>query len=359
MCNDNIYADLIPLGWNAFFEEHFAPHLKNTLRPGRVVREDRNLYVVSCGPQQYRAEVTGRFRRDAGSRADFPAVGDWVALSMEAEDSNARIHAVLTRQSCFSRKAVLSGGMPDTGGRTDEQVLAANIDTVFLVTGLDGNFSLRRIERYVAVAYNSAADPVIILNKADLCDNPDERVQAVKNVAVGVPIVALSAATGDGLDALGDYLSVGRTVAFLGSSGVGKSTMINSLLGEERLATREVREFDSKGRHTTSHRQLIVLPGGGVVIDTPGLREIQLWGDDEGLRQVFDDIESLARECRFTDCRHTGEPDCAIQKALDTGELDAGRYANYVKMRKEAAHLARRQSVKAARQQERDRDRRY
>jgi len=253
----------------------------------------------------------------------------------------------------------VSGGMPDTGGKTDEQVLAANVDTVFLVSGLDANFNIRRIERYVTVAYNSSATPVIILNKADLCEDIDDRLAEVESIAVGVDILALSAATGSGLDSLKKYLSVGKTVAFLGSSGVGKSTIINGLLDEERFKTNAVREDDGRGRHTTTHRELVVLPEGGVVIDTPGMREIQLWSDDDGLSRAFDDIESLARHCRFHDCAHTTEPGCAIAAALESGELDASRFNNYLKLQKEIAHLARRQDIKTRRSTERARDKRY
>ncbi|UCG60429.1 MAG: ribosome small subunit-dependent GTPase A [Candidatus Zixiibacteriota bacterium] len=359
MSNDNLYSNLIPLGWNQYFKEHFAPYREQGMIPGRIEREHKNLYSVAFDQGQINAEVSGRFRNAAQSRADFPAVGDWVAMKTSPGDGNAIIHAILPRISCFSRKAILSGGMPDTGGKTDEQVLAANIDTVFLVSGLDGDFNLRRIERYVITAYNSGATAVIVLNKADLCDDIDERIQAVESVAVGVPVLTLSAATGDGLDGVGQYVTVGKTIAFMGSSGVGKSTIINALLGEERLATNTVREYDSKGRHTTSHRELIVLPEGGIVIDTPGMRELQLWGDENGLGHVFDDIETLARQCRFDDCSHTNEPGCAVLAAIDGGQLDRGRFANYLKLQKEIRHMQRRKNVALSRRRERARDKRY
>lgn len=359
MCNDKTQSNLIRLGWNEHFREHFASYESQAMIPGRIEREDRNLYWVACDSQRVRAEVSGKFRNDARSRADFPAVGDWVALKPSPGDSPAIIHALLPRTSCFSRKAILSGGMPDTGGVTDEQVLAANVDTVFLVSGLDGDFNIRRIERYVTVAYNSGASAVIVLNKADLCDDLDQRVSDVEAVAIGVPILTLSAATGDNLGSVDDYISIGKTVAFLGSSGVGKSTIINALLGEERLETRVVSDHLSKGRHTTTHRELIVLPDGGIVIDTPGMREIQLWGDENGLQQAFSDIESLAEHCRFDDCSHSTEPGCAIHAALETGELDPGRFENYIKLRKEIRHLERRKNKAVSRRDERARDKRY
>ncbi len=359
MCNDNQYAGLTPLGWNEHFQKHFAPYRDQGMIPGRVEREDRNLYLVASGTAQLRAEVSGRFRNDAQSRADFPAVGDWVAMKTPPGDGNAIIHGVLPRTSCFSRKAVMSGGMPDTGGKTDEQVLASNVDTVFLVSGLDGDFNLRRIERYVTVAYNSGASAVIVLNKADLCDDLDERISAVESVAIGIPVLTLSAASGDGLADLRHHVRKGKTVAFLGSSGVGKSTIINALLGENRLETREVSEYDSRGRHTTARRELIVLPDGGIVIDTPGMREIQLWGDENGVRQAFDDIEAIAQNCRFPDCSHTREPGCAVMAAIDDGQLDRGRFANYLKLQKEVRHLQQRKNVALSRRRERARDRRY
>ncbi len=359
MCKDNHVATLTQLGWTGHFEEHFAPFAGDGMAPGRIIREDRNLYQLAGEDGQLMAEVSGRLRNNALSRADFPAVGDWVVMHRLPQEDKAIIHALLPRRSCFSRKAVLSGGMPDTGGKGEEQVLAANVDTVFLVSGLDADFNIRRIERYVTVAYNSSAVPVIILNKADLCEDIDDRLAEVESVAMGVDVHALSAATGNGLESLRKYLPVGKTVAFLGSSGVGKSTIINGLLDEERLKTNAVREYDNRGRHTTTHRELVVLPDGGVVIDTPGMREIQLWSDDDGLKRAFDDIESLAQNCRFHDCSHSTEPGCSVRAALENGELDQSRFGNYLKLQKEIAHLARRQDIKTRRSTERARDKRF
>ncbi len=340
MCNDISNSILTELGWNRHFEEHFKPYRADGLAPGRVELEHRNLYKVVCESGHVSAEVSGRFMNSALSRGEFPAVGDWVVMNLLDGEQKGIIQAVLPRKSCFSRKAVLSGGMPDTGGKTAEQVLAANIDTVFLVSGLDGDYNVRRIERYVTVAYNSGATPVVVLNKADLCENLDECLGEVQAVAAGVDVITVSAATGEGLDGLSKYLAVGKTIAFLGSSGVGKSTIINALLGEERLKTNAVREDDNRGRHTTTHRELIVLPDGGVVIDTPGMREISLWDDAGGLGQAFNDVEEIAKRCRFHDCGHENEPGCAVQEAIANGELDADRYGNYLKLQKEVSAFA-------------------
>ena len=348
--------NLNELGWHPFYESLFGQYKEDGLVPARVSCEQKNLYQVIGETGELRAEVTGRMMHRARSRADYPVVGDWVAIEPRVEEGRATIVAVLPRRSNFSRKAVLSGGNPDSGGKTDEQILAANVDTVFLVSGLDGNYNLRRIERYVTVAWDSGATPVIILNKADLCDEVDNRIDEVGEIAFGVPVHPISATKKEGFEVFDDYLQIGQTVVFLGSSGVGKSTIINSLFGSERMKTQESREDDSRGRHTTTNRELIVLPGRGVVIDTPGMREISPYGDDEGLERTFGDIEALASSCRFADCRHNGEPGCAIQRALEDGSLDRGRYDNYIKLLKEQASLALRKDEKAYRQANREWD---
>lgn len=350
--------DLIQLGWNDHFESHFEPFAEQALEPFRVVRENKGNYIMLGRAGQLLAEVSGAFMHRSLSRAEFPAVGDWVAAAARHGEGRGTIHALLPRKSGFSRLAVLDGTKRRTGGKTDEQVLAANVDTVFLVSGLDGDFNVSRIERYLAIAWNSGATPVVILNKADLADDLDSHTARVEEIAFGVPVLAVSALANSGLDAFGEYLQPGLTVAFLGSSGVGKSTLINRLLGSEQLATQAVREYDSRGRHTTTHRELIVLPTGGIVIDTPGMREIQAWDDEDGLSRTFEDIESLAEGCRFADCRHVNEPGCAVQQALADGSLDAKRYRGYVKMQKELAHLQRRRNVKEQRQLNRENDRR-
>jgi ribosome biogenesis GTPase len=277
----------------------------------------------------------------------LPAVGDWVAAIPRPGEAAGIVHAVLPRRSRFSRKVA--------GGITDEQVLAANMDTVFLVCGLDGDFNLRRIERYLAPAYDSGASPVILLNKADLCQDLAARLAEVEAIAAGAPVHAISAADNQNIDAVCQYLATGRTAAFLGSSGVGKSTVINRLIGQDRQRTGEVRTHDSHGRHTTTHRELILLDGGGMVIDTPGMRELQLWSDDSAaVDEAFEDVERLARACRFRDCRHEAEPGCAIRVAIEDGTLDPGRYDNYLKLQRELRFLERRRNQRFA-QQEKDR----
>jgi len=350
--------NLNELGWNNFFDDNFNRIKIEGQKAARVTGEQRNLYRVMSEDGELTAEVSGKLRYRSQSRADFPAVGDWVVIEPVTDESKAVIRAVLPRKSAFSRKAVLSGGMPDTGGKTDEQILAANIDTVFLVSGLDGDFNIRRIERYVTIAWDSGATPVIVLNKIDLCDDLEATIEQVETVVFGVDILPVSATDGAGLEEINAFLSAGRTAVFLGSSGVGKSSIINALLGEERLKVQAVRDYDKRGRHTTTHREMIVIPGGGIVIDTPGLREIQIWLDEEGIKRTFPDIEALAMQCRFSDCRHQTEPGCAVKAAIKNGELDEGRYNNYLKLQKELEHLARRQNQKEARRSERDFDKR-
>ena len=331
--------NLSDIGWDDFFEIGFEEFRDRGFVPARVAREDKEAYLVFSEHGELTARVSGRMRHDAQSRSEFPAVGDWVAIQARPKEGEATIHAVLPRKSRFSRKV--------PGGRTEEQVLAANVDTVFLVSGLDANFNVRRIERYVTLAWDSGAGPVILLNKADVCDDVQARISEVESAAFGVAVHAISATENEGLDVLGKYISKGKTVAFLGSSGVGKSTIINSLLGEERQKVNAISEAIGKGKHTTTHRELIVFPGGGVVIDTPGMRELQMWCDEDGLKQSFDDIEELTHLCRFTNCRHATEPGCAIKKALAEGALDAERYGNYLRLQKELRFLARRQDHRA------------
>jgi len=334
------------LGWNDFFQDSFEKYSAEGLLPARVVLEHKNIYNVLSEAGEFLAEVSGRFRHEAQSPADFPAVGDWTAIAPRPDEGRATIQALLPRQSLFSRK--------EAGMKTDEQVLAANIDTVFLVCGLDGDYNIRRVERYVTVAWDSGAVPVIVLNKADICENMEDVVEEVGGVACGVPVLALSAAENTGMEQFAGYLQAGKTAAFLGSSGVGKSTIINRLLGEEKLKTTAVREDDQRGRHTTTHRELLLLPEGGIVIDTPGMRELQLWTDDEGLSRTFPDVEEFIEQCRFRDCTHNSEPDCAVKRALEDGSMDGKRYQNYLKLQKELKHLSIRKDIKTQRQTNRN-----
>jgi ribosome biogenesis GTPase len=331
--------DLHDLGWQSDLAASIEPFRAAGLLPARVVEEHRERYVVLGEQGELRAEVTGRLRFTADSRFDFPAVGDWVAVE-PAGESSAVIHAVLPRSTVFARK---------TAGRTTEpQVLAANVDTAWIVTDSDRDFNLRRIERYLALVRESGAPPVIVLNKSDLNDQVPSLIGELRSIAADVPAVPVSAATRSGMGALLAYLGRGRTAVLLGSSGVGKTSIINRLLGEERLETGHIRESDGRGRHTTSRRHLLLLPEGGMVIDTPGMRELGLWTEESGLGVEFDDIEALARGCRFTDCRHSGEPGCAVAQAIEDGTISPGRFENYVKLTREARFLERKRDVRAA-----------
>jgi ribosome biogenesis GTPase len=328
-------------GWDASFAESFAPHARAGLAPGRVLLQHNKIYLVYTERGEIYAEVSGRVLHEARGREDLPAVGDWVALRRaEAETRRATIHAVLPRKSKFSRKAA--------GSRTEEQVVAANVDTVFLVAGLDNDFNPRRLERYLIMAHESGARPVIVLNKADLVEDREEKMREVERVASGVAVVSMSARRGEGVEQLLPFIGKGQTVALMGSSGVGKSTIVNRLLGDEAQRTQEVRSGDDRGKHTTTHRELILMPDGGLVMDTPGMRELQLLVSDRGLRETFEDVETLAAGCRFSDCRHEGEPDCRIREALADGTLAAGRYESYTKMLAEMAQVAVRQEQRAA-----------
>lgn len=324
------------LGWNDSFASHFDQLKQPNSLPARVVREQGNHWTVWTAEQELSCEPTGRLRHSAAARADLPAVGDWVAVVPRHGESAGMIHAILPRRSRFSRKSA--------GAATEEQVVAANVDIVFLVCGLDHDYNPRRIERYLAAAYDSGASPVILLNKADVCEELDARIAEVEQIAAGAPVHAISAAENQNMDALRGHLRVGRTAALLGSSGVGKSTLINRLIGRERQRTQAVRGHDSHGRHTTTHRELILLESGGMLIDTPGMRELQLWSeDDSAVSGTFEDVERLIARCRFGDCRHETEPGCAVRAALEEGLLDPARYESYLKLQRELRFLERRQ----------------
>jgi ribosome biogenesis GTPase len=322
------------LGWDPGWSEAFASHAARGRRPARVVAVHRDTSIVRDASGDRPAVVSGSFRFEALAVADYPTVGDWVAL-----DGEGVIAAVLPRRSVFKRMA--ADGTRRGAGLDDEQVMASNVDVALLVAGLDNDFNLRRIERYLAVAWSSAITPVVVLNKADLDGDADGRLVAVDAIAPGVAVVAVSAWTGAGLDELLVHLRPGKTAAILGSSGVGKSTLVNALLGEERQRTAEVRVSDSRGRHTTTHRELFELPGGALLVDTPGIRALEVLGADEGLESTFDDVAELATACRFSDCAHAGEPGCAVGAAVANGRLSEERLASHRKLEREMAHAAR------------------
>jgi ribosome biogenesis GTPase len=337
------------LGWDDFFSREFQSIKTPGAVPGRAVTVEKDSCQALTASGELAAQLSGKMRYLAGGGDEYPAVGDWLALRPLPGEPRAVIQAILPRKTKFSRQ--ITGGRDRiSGGKTLEQVVAANVDTVFLVSGLDGGraMNLRRIERYLAIARISGAAPVIVLNKADLCADIESRIRQVTSVVPAVPVHAVSATARTGIDALRKYLSKGSTAALLGSSGVGKSALINALLGEERLAIGEVRESDRRGRHTTTRRELILLPGGGAVIDTPGMREIQVWGDEQSLNDAFEDISRLAAGCRFSDCRHNAEPGCAVREAIERGELDASHFRNYLKLQREVRYLNARQEGHAA-----------
>jgi ribosome biogenesis GTPase len=339
------------LGWSPRFAQAFDAFRADGVSPARVSLEHTHIYRVVSPDGESLARVSGRLRHDASCRADFPAVGDWVVVEAApgGRDASAsartrgsssygetsRIRAVLPRATHFSRRAA--------GNPTEEQVVAANIDVVFLVSGLDHDFNPRRIERYLVTAWESGAAPVVVLNKADLVEDPSAFVADVGALAPGVPVHAVSAKRAESMAVLRDHLGPGRTAALLGSSGVGKSSIANALIGEEVLRTREVRESDSRGRHTTTGRQLVLLPGGGILIDTPGMRELQLWDTGEAVAGAFGDVESIGEGCRFRDCRHAGEPGCAVLAAVASGMLPEARLESYRKLQGEQAFQATQQ----------------
>jgi ribosome biogenesis GTPase len=323
---------LADLGWNPFWEECWKRSDRGAHIPARVTAEQRDLWRLAGESFESSARLSGRLRHGLTGAGVLPAVGDWV------ETAAGVIYDVLPRRSRLSRKAA--------GRRTDEQVVAANVDTVFIMSSLNRDYNLRRLERYVTLAWEGGARPVILLSKADLCESSESWVAAAEAIAPDVPVVAVSAYAGSGLDRLHIHLRPAQTVALVGSSGVGKSTLINRLCGGVLQRTADIGP-DHRGRHTTTSRELIALPSGTLLIDTPGLRELQLWSSGEGLDHAFGEIEELAGSCRFRDCSHTNEPGCAVLQAVEAGELPASRFESYLKLRREVDYLARKLDVSA------------
>lgn len=326
------------LGWSKDLALSFAPFAAQQLQVGRVARQHKQIYTLYTEAGEISAKISGKFRYQVQSSEDLPCVGDWVVISAPT-DQTATIQHLLPRRTLFSRKVA--------GDTTDVQLIAANLDSVFLVCGLDHDFNLRRIERYLVMIWESGARPIIVLNKVDIGEQVEQRLLDLEAIAVGIPIIQTSALHDQGLDELTPWLQPGQTVALLGSSGVGKSTLTNQLMGEPIQAVRAVRADDSRGRHTTTSRQLMGLPSGAVLIDTPGLRELQLWTTQTAVSTAFNEIEALAKHCRFRDCQHQQEPGCAVQAALANGQLEVQRLNSYQKLRKEEAYLHRKQNQKA------------
>ncbi|HET6512957.1 MAG TPA: ribosome small subunit-dependent GTPase A [Candidatus Kapabacteria bacterium] len=314
------------LGYSSFFDKQFTQLQDDTLIPARIAIEHKNRYVIYAGEEEYSAELSGKLRHTSST---LPAVGDWVAARIEGD--LAIIHHLFERRTKFSRIAA--------GTTSEEQVVAANIDTVFIVVGLDQNFNLRRTERYLVVAQESGADAVIVLNKSDLHEDVEDILEQVASIAGNSPVIAVSATSGHNIERLRAYASDGQTVALLGSSGVGKSSLINAIVGDSVQVVFGVSDHNTKGRHTTTHRELIRLPTGGLIMDTPGMRELQVISSEESLAESFADIEALASICHFRDCTHDEEPGCAIQAALANDDLDAYRWRSYQKLQREIRHF--------------------
>ncbi|HEU0104772.1 MAG TPA: ribosome small subunit-dependent GTPase A [Vicinamibacteria bacterium] len=331
-------GNLEDMGWDDLWDAAWAGVADAAATvPARVVSVHRDAFVVWTAEGERSAELSGRLRHRASDEGERPAIGDWVAVRLPPGDGASIVHGVLPRRTQLARKV--------PGALTAVQVVAANVDVVLIVAGLDGDYNPRRLERALVLAWDGGAQPAIVLNKADLLAPAEvaARLRATENVAPGVPVRAVSAATGEGLDGFERSLPPGRTAALIGSSGVGKSTLVNRLLGADRQRTAAVRASDSRGRHTTSHRELLHLPGGALLIDTPGLRELQLWAGPDALEGTFAEVDRLAASCRFVDCAHDGEPGCAVIRAAAEGTLSPARLESYRKLQRELRYLALRQ----------------
>ncbi len=333
---------LAELGWDETFAAAYEPwQSKANVRPGRVGIEFNQIFRIYLDQDEIDAITAGRLKHRARGRAELPAVGDWVVVRKRAEEDRGVIMEVLPRRSAFTRRAA--------GEPTGEQIVAANVDVVFIVMGLDRDYNLRRLERYLVMARESSASPAIVLTKPDLCSDLAAQLNEVTALAGDVMVHVANPKTGEGVEHLRRHFAPGRTAALLGSSGVGKTTIINRLVRTDIRRTREVRAADSRGRHTTTHRELVALPDGGLIIDTPGMRELQLWDASAAVRQTFDEIEALAPECHFADCRHRDEPRCAVKTAVAEGKISAERLDSYLKVQSELAELARQQLEKERR----------
>ncbi|WP_295898794.1 ribosome small subunit-dependent GTPase A [uncultured Bdellovibrio sp.] len=330
----NLYSKLIPLGWDVFFEQQLE-NLNEGIQVGRVISQERELYRVAFGEDEISwAQLSGRFRHDHEmSSGSFPSVGDWVVCKNEEQQDRALIQKVLDRRSCFYRKDPMQG----------VQVVASNMDVVFIVTSMNRDMNLKRLDRYLSMAWDSGASPVLVLSKMDLAEDAEALIQELENTYVGIPIHGVSVLNPETCEVLKSYLKPGKTVVLMGSSGVGKSTLTNFFLGEEVIKTQSAREDDDRGRHTTTSRFLYQLPEGALLMDTPGMRQLALVDQEDGVEGLFEDIVELGSSCRFRDCAHQGEPGCAIQAALEDGSLQEDRWESYLKLQKEIAFQARKE----------------
>lgn len=355
------YAALEPWGLSAHFRSQFerlAEQIEHSEAPetlpptpGRVILELRGELTVLTAEGERTARIPGRLRHRATDPEALPTIGDWVVLEARTGDGYDRVESILERTSRIVRKT--------PGEKTEQQLVAANIDIVFIVMGLDGDFNVRRLERFLLTILDSGASPVILLSKSDLSEAVARRIASAEEVAAGAPVHAISNVTGEGLRALEPYLEPATTLALMGSSGVGKSSLVNALSGDEVMATGAVRESDDRGKHTTSHRQLVKLPSRALLIDNPGIREIQLWVSEESIAQTFPRIDALSKECRFADCAHDQEPGCALREALEAGEIDPGRLESYFNLKGELAELEQRQTQRRRAPKRRRRRRRH
>lgn len=327
------------IGMSAELNSLFNEKYPDGLKLGRVALEHKHSYRVWLYEGEYLCTLAGKLTYEANGREDLPAVGDWVAVQASPGEMRGIIKGILPRKSKFSRKAA--------GQVTEEQIVAANVDTVFIVNSLNDDLNLRRIERYLLLAWESGSNPVVILSKADLVTDIQAKLDQVSSVALGVPVIAVSALEGTGIEELQAYLAPGKTIALIGSSGVGKSSLVNYFTGFEKQLVQEIRESDDKGKHTTTHREMVLLPGGAILIDTPGMREIQLWTSEEGITESFPDIEEYADACKFRDCSHKNEPGCAVVSAIQEGLLKESRLVSYKKLQKELAYIDRKLDKKA------------
>jgi len=329
--SENTANSLRELGWCDFFDNAYAEFRGKGFTVGRISIENRDNYRVLTGKGELQGEVTGKFLYGSDEKGQFPKVGDWVMLSIIGEEKKALIHEILPRKTFISRKVA--------GVKIEEQVIATNLDYLFIVHGMDHAINLKKIERYIAMAMSGGCKPVLILNKADLVDVNSVELDDVRKMMGEHPVLFTSIKSGTGLKDLKKMISSGKTFTFVGPSGVGKSSIINCLINRETLTTREVRSKDSKGRHATTKREMILMPGGGILIDTPGIRELHLWESEEGLEDTFSDIHELAGQCFFTDCRHETEKGCAVIAALEDGTISGQRHNNYLKLLKEQEYL--------------------